>query len=312
MTRLAVLLAEAGGTDAPRERVSQLRDEMLAGLARGSDELTRARSGYREPVFVGVAQAGRQLRAVAPVAPELRADPQVASERSWLLVAALVGALAEAAELPPPAGGSDLRLRAGALAGHLVLDLPSVASEGPELAALAFEDQAGAIDRLRAQALALPAAVLADAADLRPPIGAGHPLLAAEAIARLGGRPAQEASAAAHEDAVLALLQPATARARPHQDKDPARRTARRILQRLAGMGKWGGYHTEFTHLARGFAPGNDRALGLEVGERLVSSGLLEEKRSVGQRHVFLNPRRAADIYALVDEGVVPPGLELP
>lgn len=312
MTRLALLLAEAGGAGAPRERVSQLRDELLAGLTRGREELSQARSGYREPVLVGIAQAGRHLRAVAPVAPELRADPRAASERPWLLVAALLGALAEVAELPPPTGPSDLRLCVGALAGHLVLELPSVTPDGPELAALAVEDHAGAIDRLRTEALALPAALLSDTADLRPPIGAGHPLLAAEAIARLGGRPADAASAAAHEDAILALLQPASARARPHEDKDPARRTARRILQRLAGMGKWGGYHTEFTHLARGFPPGNDRAFALEVGERLLSAGLLEEKRSVGQRHVFLNPRRAADIYALVDDGIVPPGLELP
>src|SRR5436190_544317 len=84
-----------------------------------------------------------------------------------------------------------------------------------------------------------------------------------------------------------------------------ARRVARRILQRLAGMGKWGGYHTEFSHLARGFA-GNDRALADDVGERLVKSGLLLERPSVGQRHVFLNPRRAGEIYALIDHGAVP------
>ena len=60
-------------------------------------------------------------------------------------------------------------------------------------------------------------------------------------------------------------------------------------------MGKWGGYHTDFAHLARGFA-GNDRALAQEVGEALLADGLLAEKPSVGQRHVFLNPRRAADI----------------
>ena len=42
-------------------------------------------------------------------------------------------------------------------------------------------------------------------------------------------------------------------------------------------MGKWGGYHTEFAHLARGFA-GNDRALAQEVGEALLEAGLLAEK----------------------------------
>jgi hypothetical protein len=98
---------------------------------------------------------------------------------------------------------------------------------------------------------------------------------------------------------------------RPHDDPDPARRIARRILQRLNGMGKWGGYHTEFTHLARGFA-GNDRKLAEAVGEALLEEGLLQSKPSVGQRHVFLNPRRAADIHALIERGVTPPALRLP
>jgi hypothetical protein len=47
------------------------------------------------------------------------------------------------------------------------------------------------------------------------------------------------------------------------------------------------------------------------VGEALLDSGLLLEKPSVGQRHVFLNPRRAKDIHALIDDGRVPPGLTL-
>ena len=89
---------------------------------------------------------------------------------------------------------------------------------------------------------------------------------------------------------------------RPHEDPDPASRVARRILQRLDGMGKWGGYHTDFAHLARGFA-GNERALAQEVGEALLDAGLLAEKPSVGQRHVFLNPRRAGEIRALIERG---------
>ena len=105
------------------------------------------------------------------------------------------------------------------------------------------------------------------------------------------------------EEAVLAVLEADGGRAvRPHEDPDTARRVARRILQRLDGMGKWGGYHTDFAHLARGFA-GNERALAQEVGEALLEAGLLAEKPSVGQRHVFLNPRRAAEIRKLIDEG---------
>jgi hypothetical protein len=160
--------------------------------------------------------------------------------------------------------------------------------------------------------VAVPAAVLGEPGDMRAPIGAAHPLLVAARVAALGGRPADEASVAEHEEAALAALEAeAPAVARPHDDPDPARRVARRILQRLDGMGKWGGFHTEFAHLARGFA-GNDRALAEAVGEALLASGLLSEKPSVGQRHVFLNPSRAADIRALVDDGTVPEGLRLP
>jgi hypothetical protein len=50
----------------------------------------------------------------------------------------------------------------------------------------------------------------------------------------------------------------------------------------------------------------------MEVGEALLAAGLLLEKPSVGQRHVYLNPRRARDVYAFVDEGAAPPGLSLP
>ena len=167
----------------------------------------------------------------------------------------------------------------------------------------------------RARALAFPAFVLDDVADLKAPIGIAHPLVVAAAVAGLGGRPADPASLVEHEDAVLARLDAAAAAAgevvRPHDDPDPARRVARRILQRLNGMGKWGGYHTEFAHLARGFA-GNHRKLAEAVGEALLEAGLLAEKPSVGQRHVFLNPRRAADIHTLIERGDVPADLKLP
>src|SRR5256885_2229311 len=116
-----------------------------------------------------------------------------------------------------------------------------------------------------------------------------------------------------HGAAVLAALDRVGGSdfARPHDDPDPVRRVARRILQRLDGMGKWGGYHTDFAHLARGFA-GNERALAEAVGEALLAAGLLAEKPSVGQRHVFLNPRRAGDIPAPIERGEGPADLELP
>jgi len=260
-----------------------------------------------------VGATGGRLIAVCPVDAAVRADPETAGDRAWLLAAAACGAIGEVSDLPAPAGPADLTVEAGELDGRLALALPASSDDAGagELIALAFEEHAAGIDRLRAQALAFPGHVLADAGDWRAPIGPSHPLHVAEAVARLGGHPADARSVEELEDAVLAVVESSTAVVRPHEDPDPARRVARRILQRLDGMGKWGGYHTDFAHLARGFH-GNDQALAGAVGERLLAAGLLAEKPSVGQRHVYLNPRRVADIRALIDRGDLPAGLELP
>jgi hypothetical protein len=282
--------------------IARLKALLDSELERGRRELGQKRSGYEQPVLVAVGPGDGVLRAVAPAAPALRADPDAVNERTWLLVAALVGALVEVA-----GAGT---VRAGHLGGQLALAVPGDPDDA-ELVPLAFETQVQGVDRLRARALAVPASVLTDVDDLRDPIGAAHPLVVAAHVAALGGRPADPASMEEHEDAVLAALDATAGVARPHDDPDPARRVARRILQRLDGMGKWGGYHTEFAHLARGFA-GNERALAEAVGEALLTAGLLAEKPSVGQRHVFLNPRRAGDIRALIERGEEPADLKLP
>jgi hypothetical protein len=308
MDDLASALQDAGGALAPRERAGQLRTLLASELAHGRSELALTRSGRVRPVLVGFAAGEAGLLGVTPAPVALRADPEAAEERSWLLVAAVAGALVEAL----PSGGTPLL--AGDLDGNLVLVLQGrAAPEDAELATLAFDEQVAGVDRLRARAVALPEHVLDGTLDLREPIGATHPLRVVEAVARLGGRPADPASGDEHEEAVLAMLAPDLDRAvtRPHDDPEPARRVARRVLQRLDGMGKWGGYHTEFAHLARGFR-GNDRALAEAVGEALLDAGLLAEKPSVGQRHVFLNSRRAGDIRRLIDEGAVPSDLRLP
>jgi len=305
---LGAALEAAGGLAAGPESAARLRTLLADELRRSARELALKRSGYGAPVTVAVAPADAGLRAVAPVPAELRADPDAVGERAWLLVAALVGALVEA--------GAGRELRAGALGGDLVLEVAGEPADA-DLVPLAFDGQVAGVDRMRARALAVPAFVLADASDLRPPIGAAHPLVVAATVAALGGRPADAESLAAHEDAVLAEVEARGGNGDdgavplPHDDPVPARRVARRILQRLNGMGKWGGYHTEFAHLARGFA-GNDRALAEAVGEALLQAGLLGEKPNVGQRHVFLNPRRAADIHALIERGEPPGDLTLP
>ena len=311
MSQLAIALEEAGGTTAGRERSSQLRNLLRDELLRSTRELALPRSGRDEPVTVAFAATWQALVAVLPVAPSLRADPAAAPERGFLATAAAIGALVESAGLGAPASAGDLLLETGTLDGHLALRLmfAGAEAEDAELAVVAFDEQAAGIARLRSRALALPAHAVADAGDWRAPVAQG--LRSAEVVARLGGRPADGDSVAVHEDAVLALMGADGGAARPHDDPQPARRIARRILQRLNGMGKWGGYHTDFCHLSRGFA-GNERALADEVGEALLAAGLLDEKPSVGQRHVFLNSRRAADIHRLIESGEVPKDLRLP
>jgi hypothetical protein len=309
LTGIEQVLADAGGIAAPRERLGQLRLLLGQELQHGRGELAQARSGYEHPVVAVVASTEHGLTAVAPVAPGLRADADAVEERAWLLTAALVGALADASEQPQA-------IEAGIFDGEFVaIRVMSPLGRGdPELAPLSFaEEQTTSIDRLKTLLLAVPPELVDAATDFKPPIGAAHPLNVALEIAKLGGRPADPASSQELEDHVLAALDDGSGNdfARPHDDPDPNRRVARRILQRLDGMGKWGGYHTDFTHLARGFA-GNDRGLAEDVGEALLAAGLLSEKPSVGQRHVFLNPKRVGDIRNLIERGEVPPGLRLP
>jgi hypothetical protein len=309
------VLRDAGGLAAPHERAAQIRAELLDALAAGAEQLEQTRSGYATPVPVAIATRDRGLVAVAPVDPQLRADPNAVADRGWTLVAALVGALVEGAAAMEAAAVADLALEVGAWEGWLALTFPVLSAAetalAAELALEAFGEAVADVDRLRARAYAIPSGLLGDLGELRPPIGELHPLLIAEAVARFGGRPAEHDSVAEHEEAVLAVLDPTEEVARPHEEADPSLRVARRMVQRLVGMGKWGGYHTEVAHLARGFA-GHDRALAHAIGERLVTAGLLVEKQSVGQRHVRLNPRRSGEIHAFVDRGELPHGLELP
>jgi hypothetical protein len=307
-SELELALADAGGVGAPREYGARLRTLLAGELERGAAELGQARSGREQPLAVGVSARSEALLAALPLDPRLRADPAAVPDRGFELAAGAVGALVEAGEPGTPGSSADLALLMGEDAGFLVLAYP--ADDEPwrvEFAREALDEACRHIDRLRARTLALPGHVL-DPADLRPPTGATHPLRVAETISRLGGSPLDGDSAETLEDQVLAVLEPPGAVARAHDDPDPRRRVMRRILQRLDGMGKWGGYHTAFDHLARGFA-GNERQLANDVGQELVAAGLLATKPSVGQRHVFLNPRRAGDIRRLIETGELPPGL---
>jgi hypothetical protein len=143
-----------------------------------------------------------------------------------------------------------------------------------------------------------------------------HPVRAALALLARGQRPDEPSYPA---EMVERLREwgcegPAAPAAEPLLDIDddpcPRRQHARRVLQRLLRMGKVGEqHHTEFEHLYRGAAPEN-RRMGLEVGEALLRAGLLAEKPSVGQRHVYLRREALPDIHALIERGATPdPGL---
>jgi len=299
---LARALADAGGASAPLELSARLRDLLRAELERGARELGETRTGRERPIVLAVGAGEGAVVAVLPLAPELRADPGAVGDRGAVLAAAAVEQLVDAADPGPPASAADLALLIGEHDGYLALAYPAADPHlSADYAQAALDDAAAAIDRLRATCLLVPSHALA-LADLREPIGATHPLRVAEAATRLGGSALDEDSLEGLEPQLLRLLEPSGTVARAHDDPDPRRRVTRRILQRLDGMGKWGGYHTAFDHLARGFA-GNERALAYEIGEELLAAGLLEQKPSVGQRHVYVNPRKAAEIRRMIDEG---------
>jgi hypothetical protein len=305
---LALALADAGGAAAPREWSARLRELLRAELERGARELGEPRTGRDRPIALAVAPGEAGVLAVLPLPIELRADAGAVGDRARALAQAAVERLVEATDPGSPAAATDLALLVGDHDGYLGLSYPAAdPALSAEYARVALDEGAAGIDRLRARTHLLPGHAVA-VEDLRPPIGATHPLRVAEAASRLGGSALDEDSLESLEPQLVRLLEPGGGVTRAHDDPDPRRRVMRRILQRLDGMGKWGGYHTAFDHLARGFA-GNERALAFEVGEELLAAGLLEQKPSVGQRHVYLNTRRAADIRRLIDEGVVPAGL---
>jgi hypothetical protein len=252
------------------------------------------------PTAVLVAELPGAVAVVLPLQPDEDSGP--AAGRVRRLGAAAAGALVTAGGLRPPSSGAETALEAHAhrelLALVLEVDEPA---ETTGLVELALEEQSQALDRVRLRPLIVVGAVPLD------PIAAPAWLWRAEMAGRLGARPGAARLPDDVEQALDALeasrpAPPPAGVGPPHADPVPARRALRRILQRLDGMGKYGGFHTEFRHLARGFA-GGERALALAAGEALLRAGLLVEKPSVGQRHVSLVAARTAEIRRLVETG---------
>jgi hypothetical protein len=284
------------GAELARLRPAQRREDVLAALRNGGKRLLEdARPGA---VAVLYAATSDGVALVLPAAAGGKLLP-----RAERLASAAAAALAEAAELPTPARAGDVEIEAARWEGQVALRIAHpAAAEVLEILPLTLEDHAQELDRVRLEPVLLPAGDLDDT----EPAAEERWLWRAEIAGRLGGRPGAAALAPEVEAAVASLESgfAEEAEADPAIDVDPLprRRAARRMLRRLDGMGKYGGYHTEFRHLARGFA-GHERALALEVGEALLRAGLLAEKPSVGQRHVSLVAARTNEIRALVERG---------
>src|SRR4051794_16975649 len=115
MTELEVALADAGGADAPPEQSARLRELLVRELHRGRRELRLARTGYPDPIAVGLAPGDGEVLAALPLEPELRADPDAVSERAAMLAAAVVEQLVMASAPGAPVAPGDLRLLLGEL-----------------------------------------------------------------------------------------------------------------------------------------------------------------------------------------------------
>jgi hypothetical protein len=80
------------------------------------------------------------------------------------------------------------------------------------------------------------------------------------------------------------------------------------LLHKLSRHGYWGGRHTAFENLKKGFKPRHLGAGGTgrvdEVAEDLIREGLLLQKPTGSGRHVCLNPRRSNEIQTIIDEYV--------
>jgi len=80
------------------------------------------------------------------------------------------------------------------------------------------------------------------------------------------------------------------------------------ILYRLYKQGKWGGSHTDFENLKKGFSPRHLGKRGLKrlekLAEELIKDGYILAKVTSYGYHVSLNPRRTAEIQKIVEKFV--------
>ena len=275
-----------------------------ATAARSSPSRARATTS---PVEVAFAAQDGLLLAATPADAGLRADPEAAGEREWLLVAATVAALVELACPGRPAAAADLALRAGESAGGLLLAFPArrrARASSPSSRPDVFASRSRGIDRLRAARPRAPARRArggrAARADRRGPPAAGR---RGRGAAR---PPTSRASSARRRCSRCSAPAPAPPCART---RTPIRGAGWRGGSSSASTG-WasGAATTPTSPTSRAASRATTARSRRRPARRCSTPGLLAEKPSVGQRHVFLNPRRARDIRAFIETRRGPSG----
>ena len=187
--------------------------------------LRRARRGRDRP---GRGPAARRHAGGAPRCAPTRSRRPIASGCWSPRPSARSSTSPSRARRPTP---DAIGVTAGDLDGFLVVALPAPALDPAtldELVPLAFDEHAAGVDRLARRRARGPRR-RARRRRLREPIGAGHPLRIAEAVARLGGRPGRPALGRGARGAVYPLLDPerrAPRRAARGPRSRPARRAA--------------------------------------------------------------------------------------
>jgi hypothetical protein len=73
------------------------------------------------------------------------------------------------------------------------------------------------------------------------------------------------------------------------------------VLKKLRRRDNWGGSHTAFDDLPRGF-PKDIRGSVKDGAEDLIKEGLLLDKTTSYGRHVSLNPQRKSEIDKIIKE----------
>lgn len=74
-----------------------------------------------------------------------------------------------------------------------------------------------------------------------------------------------------------------------------------RVLHKLARQRRWGGKHTSFDNLQKGF-PSHIADKVKVAGKRLIKDGLLLSKPTAYGLEVCLNPRMKRDIVKIIEK----------